>query len=263
LIIVFLHGNPSNGFLWRKITPYLEGLGQIIVPDLIGMGKSDKPDIDYTFEDQYRYLEALFDQLELKNVTLVLHDWGSGLGFHYFANHPGNIKGIAFMEGIIQDVGTFFPEEIQDFFSMLRTEEEGWSFICEENKFLTDVLPTWIIRDLDPEEIEAYKAPFKTVESRKPIYKWVSQVPLNGKPEKMASLVQRYREKLQQSSIPKLFFYAEPGAFMPEPVATWVKKNIPNLKSINVGKGAHFLQEDHPDLIGKEIKEWVIALEND
>jgi len=257
--ILFIHGNPSNSFLWRNVTPHVEGLGQIIVPDLIGMGKSDKPDIDYSFDDQYKYLEALINKLELKNITLVVHDWGSGLGFNYFANHPENVKAIAFMEGILQDIGTFFPKENIEFFNMLRSEE-GWNFIGGENKFLTDVFPTWSNRKLTIDEVKAYTAPFETIKSRKPIYKWVSEVPLNGKPEYMADLVKNYREKLQQSQIPKLFFYAEPGAFMPKPVADWVKSNLPNLKSVNIGEGVHFLQEDNPNLIGEELKSWLNEL---
>lgn len=259
--ILFLHGNPSNSFLWRNITPYLEGTEHpILVPDLIGMGKSDKPAIDYTFMEQYAYLEKLIDQMALKNITLVLHDWGSGLGFHYFANHPKNVKSIVFMEGIIQDIGTFFPKENIDFFNKLRGPE-GYKMIAEDNIFLNDVLPTWVSRDLTETELEAYKAPFKTVESRKPIWKWVSQVPLHGKPELTASIVENYREALKNSKLPKLFFYAEPGAFMPEVVRNWVIENIPNLEAVNIGEGVHFIQEDNPDLIGEKIKEFVLKLD--
>lgn len=255
--ILFIHGNPSNGLIWRNITPHVKGLGQIIVPDLIGMGKSDKPDIDYSYEDQYKYLDALIKKLKLKNITLVLHDWGSGLGFNYFAKNPENIKAVAFMEGIIQDVGTFFPKETQDFFYQLRGKN-GWDMIGEQNLFLQNVLPTWIIRDMSEDEFEIYRDPFKTVKSRKPIHAFVSEVPLNGEPTDTAATVKNYREKLQQSSVPKLFFYVTPGAFMPEPVANWIKKNIPNLRSIHLGEGAHFIQEDHPDAIGLGIKEWIL-----
>ena len=260
--ILFLHGNPSNSYLWRNITPYVEGTKHhIIVPDLIGMGKSDKPAIDYTYMEQYAYVEKLIEKMELKDIILALHDWGSGLGFNYFANHSENVKAIVFMEGIIQDIGTFFPKENIEFFNKLRGPN-GWKMIAEDNLFLNEVLPTWISRGLTEEELEAYKAPFQTVESRKPIWKFVSQVPLNGKPELTASIVKNYREKLQQSSIPKLFFYAEPGAFMPEPVRKWIIENVPNLESVNIGKGTHFIQEDNPDLIGKKIKEFVLKLEN-
>jgi len=258
--ILFLHGNPSNNFLWRNITPYLQEIGHhIIVPDLIGMGKSDKPAIDYTFMEQYAYVEKLIEQMDLNNITLVLHDWGSGLGFNYFANHKDNVKAIVFMEGILQDIGTFFPQENIDFFNKLRGPE-GYKMIAEDNIFLNDVLPTWVSRDLTKEELEAYKAPFQTVESRKPIWKFVSQVPLNGKPELTASIVENYRETLKNATLPKLFFYAEPGAFMPEPVRNWVIENIPNLEAVNIGEGVHFLQEDNPELIGQKIKEFVLKI---
>lgn len=260
--ILFLHGNPSNSFLWRNITPYVQGTGHhIVVPDLIGMGKSDKPAIDYTYMEQYAYLEKLIEQMELKNITLVLHDWGSGLGFNYFANHQDNVKAIVFMEGIIQDIETFFPQENIDFFNKLRGPE-GYKMIAEDNIFLNDVLPTWISRDMTKEELQGYRAPFQTVESRKPIWKFVSQVPLNGKPELTASIVKNYREVLQKSKLPKLFFYAEPGAFMPEVVRNWIIENVPNLQSVNIGKGVHFIQEDNPDLIGEKIKDFILKLDN-
>ncbi|MDY8138413.1 haloalkane dehalogenase [Aquimarina sp. 2201CG5-10] len=259
--ILFLHGNPSNSYLWRNIAPQVLNMGHpVYIPDLIGMGKSDKPDIDYTYLEQYEYLETLIDQLELKNITLVIHDWGSGLGFNYFANHPENVKAIAFMEGIIQDIGTYFDEDTQAFFKKLRGKD-GWKMIAEDNIFLNDVLPTWVVRGLTEEELTAYKAPFQTVESRKPIWKFVSQVPFHGKPELTSAIVKNYREKLQESNIPKLFFYAEPGAFMPEPVRNWIIENIPNLEVVNIGKGTHFIQEDNPELIGSKLKEWVAKLD--
>ena len=258
--ILFLHGNPSNSYLWRNITPYLKGIGHhIIVPDLIGMGKSDKPAIDYTFVEQYAYIEKLIEKMNLKNITLVLHDWGSGIGFNYFAKHQENIKAIAFMEGIIQDIGTYFDKDTQAFFKKLRGKD-GYKMIAEDNIFLNDVLPTWIVRGLTEDELNEYKAPFKTVESRKPIWKFVSQVPFDGKPELTSAIVKNYREVLQKSNVPKLFFYAEPGAFMPEQVRNWVIENIPNMEVVNIGKGTHFLQEDNPDLIGQKIKEFVLKI---
>lgn len=260
--ILFLHGNPSNSFLWRNITPYVEGIGHhIIVPDLIGMGKSDKPAIDYTFLEQYAYVEKLIEQMGLKNITLVLHDWGSGLGFHYFSKHQSNVKALVFMEGIIQDIGTYFDEGTQAFFKELRGEN-GYKMIAEENVFLNEVLPTWVVRGLTEEELNAYKAPFQTVESRKPIWKFVSQVPFDGKPELTSAIVKNYREQLQKSKIPKLFFYAEPGAFMPEQVRKWILEHIPNMDVVNIGAGTHFIQEDNPDLIGQKIKEFVLKLED-
>lgn len=260
--ILFLHGNPANSFLWRNITPYVQGIGHhIIVPDLIGMGKSDKPAIDYTYMEQYTYVEKLIEKMGLKNITLILHDWGSGIGFNYFANHQDNIKAIVFMEGIIQDIGTFFPKENIDFFNKLRGSE-GYKMVVEDNIFLNDVLPTWVSRGLTEEELEGYRIPFQSVESRKPIWKFISQVPLNGKPELTASIIKNYREVLQNSKLPKLFFYAEPGAFMPEPVRNWIIENIPNLEHVNIGKGVHFIQEDNPELIGKKIKEFILKLED-
>ncbi|CAA0255759.1 Haloalkane dehalogenase [Tenacibaculum maritimum] len=259
--ILFLHGNPSSSFLWRNITPYVEGIGNhIIIPDLIGMGKSDKPSIDYTYMEQYAYIEKLINKMELKDIILVLHDWGSGLGFNYFANHQDNVKGIVFMEGIIEDIGAYFDKDTQAFFKRLRGKE-GYKMITEENIFLNDVLPTWVVRGLTDNELESYKAPFKTIESRKPIWKFVSQVPFNGKPELTSAIVKNYREQLQKSNIPKMFFYAEPGAFMPEKVRNWIIDNISNMEVVNIGAGTHFIQEDNPDLIGQKIKEFILKLQ--
>ncbi|MBE7652641.1 haloalkane dehalogenase [Tenacibaculum finnmarkense genomovar finnmarkense] len=256
--VLFLHGNPSSSFLWRNIIPYVEEIGHhIIVPDLIGMGKSDKPAIDYTFIEQYIYVEKLIKQMKLENITLVLHDWGSGLGFNYFANHQDNVKSIVFMEGIIQDIGTYFPKKNIDLFNKLRSLE-GHKMITKDNFFLNDILPTWVSRDLTKKELESYKAPFQTVENRSLIWKFITQVPLNGKPELTASIVKNYRKILQNSKLPKLFFYAEPGAFMPESVRNWIIENIPNIQSVNIGEGVHFLQEDNPDLIGEKIKNFIL-----
>ncbi len=258
--IIFIHGNPSNSYLWRNIAPTVLETGHpIYIPDLIGMGKSDKPSIDYTYLEQYEYLETLIKQLGLKNIILVLHDWGSGLGFNYFANHPENVKAIAFMEGIIEDIGTYFDDTSKAFFKQLRGVN-GWKMIAEDNIFLNDVLPTWVVRKLSKEELEAYKAPFQTVESRKPIWKFVSQVPFDGKPELTTAIVKNYRKALQESDIPKLFFYAEPGAFMPKSIRNWIIENISNMEVVNIGPGTHFIQEDNPELIGTKLKEWVLRL---
>jgi len=256
--VLFLHGNPSNGFLWRNIVPHLEGVGRLIIPDLIGMGRSDKPDIEYTFFDHYRYLESLIEQLELKDIILVLHDWGSALGFHYFANHSKNVAGIVFMEGIIQDVATFFPADTLDFFRNLRTPE-GLRTVVTDDLFMQEVLPSWVDRKLTDTELAAYREPFSTEASRNVIYKWVCSVPLDGQPADVADVVTRYRDALVASGVPKLFFHAQPGAFMPPAVAEWIIESLPNVEAVDIGKGIHFLQEDHPKLIGKAIRNWFLS----
>jgi len=255
--IVFLHGNPSNSFLWRKVTPQLEEAGRIIVPDLIGMGKSEKPEIEYSFFDHYKYIEALIEDLGLKDIIFVLHDWGSALGFHYLVNHHENVAGIAFMEGIIQDVSTFFPADTLEFFRGLRTSE-GHRKVVVDDIFMQNVLPSWVDRELSDQELEAYRAPFSTESSREVIYKWICSVPLDGQPADVAAVVKEYREFFAVSDIPKLFFHANPGAFMPPDVANWIVENVKNLEAVELGKGIHFLQEDHPKLIGDSINQWIV-----
>ncbi len=102
--ILFLHGNPTSSYLWRNIIPHVASLGRCIAPDLIGMGRSDKPDIDYRFVDHANYVEEFIEKMDLQDITLVVHDWGSALGFHYAMRHESNVRGLAFMEAILAPV---------------------------------------------------------------------------------------------------------------------------------------------------------------
>lgn len=227
----------------------------LIAPDLIGMGSSDKI-ANYSFDVHYNYLEKFISKLRLKNITLVLHDWGSALGLHYFRNNPDNVKAIILMEAIVDDLENIFPEETQTFFKMLKSEK-GHKFIVTENRFLTDVMPTWVSRPLTDREKQLYFTPFKSPEDREVIYQWVKDVPLHGRPEKTARYVHEYMEALKTSPKPKLLFYAEPGAFIPQKVRERLEQEVPNMKSEFIGRGIHFLQEDHPKLIGTTIDKWI------
>ena len=182
LTFLFLHGNPTSNYLWRNIIPYVKGLGRAVAPDLIGMGKSGKPNIDYTFQDHSRYLEDFIQQLGLKNVVLVIHDWGSGLGFHYAARHESNVRGVIFMEAVTK------PFEWKDaglleriLFRRFRNEKKGHKMIAEKNFFIEKFLFKFgTRRKLTPEEKEYYAAPYPTVESRKPIRVWPQEIAING-----------------------------------------------------------------------------------
>ena len=259
--IVFLHGNPTSSYLWRNILPHLAGRGRLIAPDLIGMGDSEKleesgPD-RYTFVEHRKYLFALLEQLGVtENVTLVIHDWGSGLGFHWAHMHPEALKGIAFMEGIVAPVPGWdsFPEAPRAMFQSLRSEA-GEEMVLEKNLFVEAILPGSILRDLNEEEMAEYRRPFANAgEDRRPTLTWPRQIPIGGDPADVAEIVEAYSAWLRETPVPKLFVNAEPGALIAGPVRDFVR-SFPNVEEVTVA-GSHFIQEDSPDEIGQAIKDW-------
>jgi haloalkane dehalogenase len=256
--ILFLHGNPTSSYLWRNIIPYMTSQGRCIAPDLIGMGKSGKPDIDYGFHDTYEYLEAFIEKLGLKNVTLVLHDWGSGMGFHYANLNRKNIKAIAFMEAMYDAPTTFdMPPSIKIALKMMRTPVLGWLMVGYGNVFIKKMLPDMILRDLTTAEKEYYGEPYKTIKSRKPLLAWPKAVPFNGgSPKDVAKAVASWSQWLTETEIPKLCFYVSPGVAVKEKDVKIVRESMKNLKMIDLGKGLHFIQEDYPHEIGAEIAKW-------
>jgi len=256
--ILFLHGQPTSSYLWRNIIPHLQSSGRCIAPDLIGMGKSDKPDIDYIFEDHYQYLEKFIEKLGLRNITLVIHDWGSGLGFHYANKHRDNIKGIAFMEALIKTMTwDEFPADYKIIFKMIRTPFLGWLMLSVANMFLNKVVPDSIVRKLSKEEINTYNEPYPSVASRKPVRTWPLQIPINGKPKSVYDIITAYNKWLTETEIPKLCLYAHPGAILKKKEIEYIVTSFPKTKMVDVGKGIHYLQEDNPHLIGQEIAKWL------
>lgn len=259
--ILFLHGNPTSSYLWRNILPYLTSHGRCIALDLIGMGKSDKPDLAYRFHDHYRYVDGFIETLGLKNIALVLHDWGSGLGFHYWAMHESNVKAIAFMEAIIRPMSwNAFPIGPRIGFKLFRMPGIGWLMLSVMNMFIAQILPQMTLRKLSAAEMAQYKAPFPSVDSRKPVRQWPCEIPLNGEPADMVELVSAYSRKLQDSALPKLLFYARPGAVLNADAVDWGRRNMKNLQTVDVGEGLHYLPEDHPHLIGEELANWYASL---
>ena len=254
--ILFLHGNPTSSYLWRNIIPYLIPNGRCIALDLIGMGKSDKPDINYRFFDHVKYVEAFIEKLKLSNLTLVMHDWGSGLGFHYAMSHESNIKGIAFMEAMMKPYKwENFPGNQKIGFKLFRTRI-GWLMISVMNVFITQLLPKMIIRKLSSEEKDYYRAPFKTVKSRKPVRQWPLEIPIDGQPSDVHDAISNYSQKLRESDLPKLLFFAVPGVAIETKMLDWCKQNLKNLKVVDIGEGLHFIQEDNPHMIGEELATW-------
>lgn len=259
--IVFLHGNPTSSYLWRNIMPYLAGKGRLIAPDLIGMGDSDKLDNSgpdsYTYVEQRKYLFALLEQLGVtENVTLVIHDWGSGLGFHWAHTHADAVKGIAFMEAVIGPIPSWdsFPERARELFQAIRSPA-GEEIILENNTFVEAVLPNSILRDLSDEEMAEYRRPFINAgEDRRPTLTWPRQIPIEDEPADVVEIVGAYSKWLTETPIPKLFVNAEPGVLIAGPVRDLVR-SFPNQTEVTV-PGLHFMQEDSPDQIGEALRDW-------
>ncbi len=255
--ILFLHGNPTSSYLWRNIIPYLVPHGRCIALDLIGMGRSDKPDLGYRFFDHSKYVEGFIEALDLSNVTLVLHDWGSGLGFHYAMRHESNIKGLAFMEAMVKPLKwEELPASNRFGFRLFRTPGIGWVMISVMNMFLTQLMPQMTVRKLSAEETEVYRAPFQTIQSRKAVRQWPSEVPIDGRPTDVHEVIANYSLKLQESELPKILFHANPGAIINPHYVDWCKQNLKNLELVDIGEGLHYVQEDNPHLIGEELATW-------
>ena len=251
--IVFLHGNPTSSYLWRNVIPYVAGVGRCLAPDLVGMGESGKmPSRRYRFVDHARHLDAWFERMELRaKVVLVLHDWGSALGFYWAFRHPNRIRAIAYMESIVLPRRwDDFPNGRDQMFRELRSDA-GERLVLDENFFIEVVLPKSVIRKLSDEEMDAYRRPFRDREARLPTLVWPRELPIEGEPADVTSIVTQYGEWLSESSIPKLFISADPGAQLigrqREYCRMW-----PNQREISV-KGIHFIQEDSAQEIGTAV----------
>ncbi|MGO4291074.1 haloalkane dehalogenase [Chitinophaga sp. RAB17] len=256
--VVFLHGNPTSSYLWRNIIPWLSKYRRCLAPDLAGMGKSGKsPKQRYQFTDHAAYLDAWFEAVGLKqNIILVLHDWGSALGFHRAFRYPEQIKGIAYMEAIVQ------PRRWEDFptgrdaiFRALLSDK-GEEMIMKDNFFIETVLPKSIIRKLDEVEMEAYRAPFRMEEDRLPTLIFPRSLPIDGSPADIALIVEQYGKWMAENQLPKLLISAEPGALLVGRALDFCR-TWHNQREVTV-KGIHYIQEDSPAEIGIALREFVL-----
>lgn len=260
--IVFLHGNPTSSYLWRNVMPHLEGKGRLIAPDLIGMGDSEKLENSgpgsYTFVEHRKYLFTLLEELGVdENVTLVIHDWGSGLGFHWAHQNPKAVKGIAFMEAVVTTVPSWeaFPESARPTFQALRSPA-GEDMVLQGNMFIEGLLPSSIMRTLTDVEMAEYRRPYlESGESRRPTLTWPREIPIGGEPADNQKIISEYVAWMSQNDLPKLFVRAEPGALIQGPVLDFVR-SWRNITEVSVA-GIHFIQEDSPDEIGIAIAEWI------
>jgi len=257
--IVFLHGNPTSSYLWRNIIPYVSDRGRCLAPDLIGMGQSGRsPTYSYRFVDHARYLDAWFDAMDLRNIILVVHDWGSVLGFHRAARYPQQFSGMTYMEAIVQPLRWEDFGAAEGIFRALRSPE-GERLILDENAFVEMILPRAVIRSLGDEEMASYRAPYREREARLPTLIWPRQIPIDGVPPDVTAIVLSNGEWLRKSPLPKLFIAGDPGAIIATGASRAFCRTWPNQREITV-KGRHFLQEDSPDEIGTSLREFVMAV---
>jgi len=254
--VVFLHGNPTSSYLWRNIIPYVSQHARCLAPDLVGMGQSGKsPKRTYRFVDHVLYLDAWFDALGLtRNVVLVVHDWGSALGFYRASRYPNHIQAIAYMEAIVQ------PRRWEDFgpdspFHALRSDK-GEHMILDEDFFVEVILPSGVMRKLSEQEMAAYRAPYRDRESRLPTLVWPREIAIDGEPADVVAIVESYGKWLSQAMLPKLFVVGEPGRILPAGRGREFARTWPNQREVTV-KGIHYLQEDSPVELGTALAAFV------
>ena len=258
--IIFQHGNPTSSYLWRNILPQLQSLGRCIAMDLIGMGDSEKlkdaGSMTYSYATHKKYFDGFLDELGIKNnATLIIHDWGSALGFDWAQNNSEKVKAICYMEGIVQSMKwEDWNEDARGIFQGFRSPA-GEEMIIEKNLFIEAVLPGSILRKLSDEEMNEYRRPFKDKKTRQPTLDWPRQIPLENEPPEICKIVDSYSQWMAKNDLPKLFINAEPGAILigkqREFCRTWK-----NQKEVTV-KGSHFIQEDSPNEIGSAIFDWL------
>lgn len=256
--ILFLHGIPTSSYLWRNVIPHLSKLGHCIAPDLIGFGKSDKPDIEYTVFDHIRYIEAFIAVLGLENITLVMHGWGSLIGFDYAMRHEENCRGLVFYEGFLRsqdesDLSLPFQEQLISLQSM----ENVSDFVMNGSAFVDKIIPQNVMRQLTEEEMLNYRKPFLQEGAGKPILQYLRELPNGREKTRVDQLITRYSEKLVHSSLPKLMLFSVPGFITSIATVIWAKDNLPNLEVVDVGEEFHLAQESNPQLIGNAISAWL------
>jgi len=268
--IVFIHGVPTWSYLWRNVLPFVEGQNRrLIAIDLMGFGRSAKAkggDIGYF--DHARYVAGFIEALGLKNVTLVLHDWGAAIGLNYAYNNSGNVRAIAFMEGVVAPAyprpsfESFGNPKVVNMFRAFRDPVKGPEVMMKKNMWIERLLPVSILRDLTDEEMTKYREPFPTVESRRSIWRLVQDNPIANDPEDVTAMFGKVEAWWRRTEVPKLFLYASPGRIQPVDASSdWMVENLKNIDTAFIGYGIHFLQEDEPEAIGRSIDEWLRRLD--
>ena len=260
--ILLLHGIPTSCYVWRNVIPYLAPLGRCIAPDLIGFGRSEKPDIAYSVFDHIKYIEAFVDALKLKGVRLVMHGWGSVVGFAYAMSHEKNCKGLAFYEAFLRssngsDISLPFQEQLM----MLEDAETISDLVNNGASFIDKIIPQHAMRQLTEEEMENYREPFLEEGAGRPILQYLKELPQGPNSSKVDALIEDYSKKLTKSKLPKLMLYSVPGFITTIATVMWAKDNLPNLEIVDLGEELHLAQESNPQLLGEAISVWLQGLE--
>lgn len=259
-VVLFLHGNPTSSYIWRNVIPHVSPMARCVAPDLIGFGRSGRPDMDYRFVDHVRYLDAFLEAVGLEEMVVVAQDWGTALAFHRAARNPETIIGLAFME-FIRPMPTWdmFHQQpqVRELFKLFRTPGAGEKLIVEDNVFVEGVLPNAVLRELSDAEMAEYRSPFPTPDSRKPILSFPRELPIEGQPADVYAMCERDQAALRRSIYPKLLFFGDPGALVSPAAAEAFAAELHNCRLVGLGPGAHYLQEDHPEMIGKTIAAWL------
>ena len=252
--VVFLHGNPTSSYLWRNVIPHVAATHRCLAPDLVGMGDSGKAlDGSYRFVDHARYLDKWFDAVGLtQNVVLVMHDWGSALGFHWARRHPQRLRGLVYMEALVRPVTWVeWPDTARKVFQALRSPA-GEEMVLARNVFVERILPASVLRGLGEAEMAVYRRPYvEPGESRRPTLTWPREIPIEGQPPDVVAIVDDYARWVSTSPLPKLFINADPGTILTGPQRDFCRAWA-NQQEVTV-KGSHFIQEDSPNEIGRAI----------
>ena len=257
--VVLLHGNPTSSELWRGVIPHLADWYRCIAPDLIGMGGSSKPAIDYTFADHAHYLRAWLNALDLGPAVFAAHDWGVALALDVAARHPLAVRGIAFMEGRVRPLPDWsaFDDGGRELFQSFRREPEGTQLVIEQNMMIETILQAGTVRPLTDEEMNAYRAPYCQPEDRRPLLQWTRQIPVGGEPADTAVRMEANYAAFQSSPMPKLALVASPGAVIDRTEIEQWERDLPALTVEQIGEGTHFVPHDQPEAIGKAMRDWM------
>ncbi len=261
--VVFLHGNPTSSYLWRNVIPHVAAKARCVAADLIGTGDSGKlPGSEYRYAEHARYVAAFLDAVVPDGkVVLVLHDWGSILGFDWGRQHQGRLAGLAFMEfGRPWKTWADFPESGREVFRALRSPATGRKMCIDDNFFIEQFLPGAVVRKLGEAEMNHYRAPFVDPASREPLYRWPNDAPIAGEPADVDRVLDAAHGWLLANDLPKLLFWGRPGVIITEDLAAWYTEHLHNSRTVDLGPGLHYLQEDNPHQIGREIAAWLPGL---
>lgn len=260
--ILFLHGVPTSSYVWRNIIPHLATLGKCIAPDLIGFGQSDKPDIAYSIQDHIKYIDGFINALGLKDITLVMHGWGSIIGCHYAMSHESNCRGLVFYEAFLrsmvdENISLPFEEQLIAF----EEHESSYNPSTTGVEFVDAMMSQSIMRQLSQQELDHYRQPFSKAGTAKPIVQYMKDMPRGDGKSDVDKIIAAYTAKLEKSKLPKLLLYSFPGFITTIATAMWAKEHLPNLEVIDIGEELHLGQESCPDLIGESISIWLQGVE--